>query len=125
MSLELVSVPGVTPAAPYSPGIKAAGFLFISGQVGREGGSGHVPEGIEGQTRACLENVQRIVEAGGSSMDRVVRMTVYLTNMNDFAKMNEVYRTFFPDDPPTRTTIGVTALAHPDFLIEVDAIALA
>jgi 2-iminobutanoate/2-iminopropanoate deaminase len=124
MNRQVVTLPGVSAAAPFSLGIKAGDFLFISGQTSREGGVGKIPEGIEEQTRVCLENVKRIAEAGGTSMDQVVKVTVFLTDMKDFVKMNEVYKTFFPNDPPTRSTIGVTSLARPEFLIEIEAIAL-
>jgi 2-iminobutanoate/2-iminopropanoate deaminase len=123
MNFEVVTPPGVSPAAPFSLGIKANGFLFVSGQTGREGGTGNIPEGITAQTRVCLDNVKRIVEAGGSSMDRVVKVTVFLTDMKDFAQMNEVYRTYF-STPPTRSTVGVNGLARPEFVVEIEAVAL-
>ncbi len=124
MSRQVVTPPGVTPAAPFSPGIKANGFFFVSGQTGREGGTGAIPEGITEQTRVCLENVKRVIEAGGSSMADVVKVTVFLTDMKDFSKMNEVYKTYFPTEPPTRSTVGVSGLARPEFVVEIEAIAL-
>jgi 2-iminobutanoate/2-iminopropanoate deaminase len=124
MSRQVIIPPDLSAAAPFSPGIRAGGFLFVSGQTAREGGVGRIPAGIVEQTRVCLENVQRIVEAAGTSMDQVVKVTVFLTNMQEFASMNEVYRTFFPSEPPTRSTIGVTSLARPEFVIEIEAIAL-
>ena len=124
MDKIVVGLPGVTAPAPFSLGIQANGFLFLSGQTGREGGTGAIPEGVEAQTRVCLDNLKRIIEAGGSSLDRVVKTTVFLTSMSDFAKMNEVYRTFFPKDPPTRSTIGVSGLARPEMVVEIEAIAL-
>lgn len=123
MDRQAVTPTGLTASAPYSMGIKAGEFLFVSGQVGREPETGRIPDGIEEQTRTCLENVKRVVEAAGSSMDRVVKATVFLTDMKDFAKMNEVYRTFFSGDPPARSTVGVKELARPEFIIEIEAIA--
>jgi 2-iminobutanoate/2-iminopropanoate deaminase len=124
MSRQVVAPPGVTPAAPFSLGIRAGGFLFVSGQTAREGGVGRIPEGIREQTRVCLENVKRIVEEGGTSLDKVVKVNVFLTDMDNFAEMNEVYRTYFPQEPPTRTAVEVSALPRPEFLIEIEAIAL-
>lgn len=79
-------------------------------------------EGISEQTRQALTNVKSIIEAGGSSLENVVRVGVYLRDIKDFVKMNEVYQTFFPQNPPARTTIQAMLAAN--FLIEIDAIAL-
>ncbi|HBY94977.1 MAG: RidA family protein [Ardenticatenaceae bacterium] len=124
MDRQAVTPTGLTSSAPYSLGIKAGGFLFVSGQVAREAETGRIPDGIEEQTRVSLENVKRVVEAAGSSMDQVVKVTVFLTDMKDFTKMNQVYRTFFSDDLPARSAIGVKELVRPEFIIEIEAIAL-
>ena len=107
---------GWNPGAPYSKAVKANGFLYVSGNVSQG-------DGIQAQTRQVLEQLKKIVEDAGSSLEDAVRCTVYLTNMGDFAAMNEVYKQYFPSEPPTRTTIGVTGLARPEFIVEIDLIA--
>jgi 2-iminobutanoate/2-iminopropanoate deaminase len=110
---------------PYSQAIKANGFIFISGQGAGDPATGRVvDEGIAEQTARCLENVRAILEAAGSSLDRAVRVGVFLKDMNDFAAMNEVYARYFPANPPARTTIEAARLPR-DFCIEIDMIALA
>lgn len=112
------------PAAPYSPGIKAGGFLYVSGQVPVNPQTGEIVKGgIEEQTRQTLENIKAVLEAGGSSMDKVVKCTVFMTDVGEFSKMNEVYRSFFPKDPPARSTVEVSKLAI-DVKIEIEAIAV-
>jgi 2-iminobutanoate/2-iminopropanoate deaminase len=110
--------------APYSTAIKANGFLFVSGNVPIDPVTGALIEGgIREQTRQVLENLRAIVEGAGCSLAQVVRVGVYLTDVGDFGAMNEVYREFFPTDPPTRTTVGISALARPEFKIEIDLVA--
>jgi 2-iminobutanoate/2-iminopropanoate deaminase len=121
MPKKVLGTPG---PAPYSPGVVAGGFVFVAGQVGSNPKTGETPAGVESQTRNCLERIAAIVEQAGTSMDKVVRVTVYLTDINDFSKMNAVYRTFFPTEPPVRATIGVVALAGAAYVVEIDAIAL-
>jgi len=123
MERMVVTLPGSSSTAPLSPAIKVGDLLFTSGQVGRQPGC-EIPEGIKEQTRICLENLKRVLEAGGTSLDRVVKSTVFLTDMADFDAMNEVYRGYFPAKPPARSTIGVAGLAHPNFLVEIEVIAL-
>jgi 2-iminobutanoate/2-iminopropanoate deaminase len=110
------------PGSPYSTAIKANGFLFISGNVsvGPDGKS--VTGDIKVQTEQVLQNLRRIVESQGASLDDVVKANVYLTDAQDFAGMNEVYRSFFPSEPPTRTTVGVKQLTRPEFIVEIDLI---
>jgi 2-iminobutanoate/2-iminopropanoate deaminase len=114
------------PAAlgPYSQGIAAAGLLFVAGQLPADPATSAIPDGIEAQTRQSLSNVATILEAGGASLASVVKTTVFLKNMNDFAAMNAVYATFFTAAPPARSTIEVARLPR-DVLIEVEAIAVA
>ena len=110
---------------PYSQAIKANGFIFISGQGAGDPATGRVVDGgIAEQTARCLENVTAILEAAGSSLDRAVRVGVFLKDMNDFEAMNEVYARYFPATPPARTTIEAARLPR-DFRIEIDMIALA
>jgi 2-iminobutanoate/2-iminopropanoate deaminase len=108
---------------PFSQVVEANGFVFLAGQVGDAPGShGAVPGGIEAETRQMLENVGRLLDAAGLSYADVVRCTVYLRDFDDFAAMNTVYREFFPIDPPTRATVGVTALAA-DYAVEIEVMA--
>lgn len=108
---------------PYSSGIQFGQLLFVSGQVAHDPETGKVVEGpFPNQVRRCLENVKMVLEAAGSSLDRVLKVTVFLTDIANFQAMNDVYRTFFPSDPPARTTIAVKALPG-DSPIEIECIA--
>jgi 2-iminobutanoate/2-iminopropanoate deaminase len=110
---------------PYSQAIKANGFIFVSGQTAFDPASGKATEGETAkQTERTLENVKAILQAAGSSLDRVVKVGVFLKDMNDFTAMNEVYALYFPANPPARTTVEVARLPR-DFLVEMDVIALA
>jgi 2-iminobutanoate/2-iminopropanoate deaminase len=113
------------PAAigPYSQAIRTGNLLFCSGQVPLDPGSGElVKEDVDGQARRCLENLAAVAEAAGGSLADAVRCTVYLTDMNDFARVNEVYAEFFGgDDPPARVAVAVAALPK-GADIEIDAI---
>jgi 2-iminobutanoate/2-iminopropanoate deaminase len=126
MPRQPVSCTGA-PAAigPYSPAVQAGAFLFISGQVPIDPATGEVVGGgIAAETRRVLENVRALVEAGGLTMADVVRTTVFLTDLNDFAAMNSVYGEFFPAPSPARSTVQVARLPR-DVRVEIDAIALA
>jgi 2-iminobutanoate/2-iminopropanoate deaminase len=124
MKREAVSVPGAPkPIAPYSPAIKAAGLVFVSGQLPLDS-AGTIPEGITAQTRQCLENMKALLAAAGTEPGNVVKCTVFITNMDDFGKMNEVYREYFPNTPPARSAVEVPRLAK-GALVEIEAIALA
>ena len=115
------------PAAigPYSQGVKANGFLFLSGQVALDPASGQVvPGDIRAQTDRVLKNLEAVLAAAGSSMEAVVKTTVYLTDLGDFAAMNEVYARFFPQSPPARATVEVRRLPK-DAKVEIDLIAVA
>ncbi len=110
---------------PYSQGVKAGGFVFVSGQVAIDPATNQLIEGdIRAQTERVLKNVAAILEAAGSSLDQVVKTTVFLKNMEDFAPMNEVYATFFAAEPPARATVEASKLPK-DMLVEIEAIALA
>src|SRR5918994_1147969 len=119
-------LPGVPPSEyPFSQIVEANGFVFLAGQVGNApGGHGAVPGGIEAETRAMLDNVGRLLTAAGLGFEDVVRCTVYLLDFSEFAAMNAVYREYFPTEPPTRATVGVTRLAA-DYRIEIECIAAA
>ncbi len=115
---------GAKPLGPYSPGIRTEGFVFASGTIGLDPATGTLAEGgIEAQTRQAIQNLSRVLEAGGSSLQQVVKTTVFLLDMGDFAKLNEVYASFFGDEPPARSTIQVAALPG-GASVEIEAIAL-
>ncbi len=124
MPKTVPNLPGVTPGPyPFSQVVEANGFVFLAGQVGdAPGGHGAVPGGIEPETRAMLDNVGRLLAAAGLGFDDVVKCTVYLRDFTDFAAMNAVYREYFPTEPPTRATVGVTALAA-DYRVEIEVLA--
>ncbi|MCA9902428.1 MAG: RidA family protein [Anaerolineae bacterium] len=114
------------PAAvgPYSQGIIVNGMIFTAGQAGLVPGTGKLIEGgIREQTMQTLRNIQGVLEAGGASLNRVVKTTVFLQNMADFPAMNEVYATFFGDQLPARSTVEVAKLPL-GALVEIEAIAL-
>lgn len=114
------------PAAvgPYSQAIIANGFIFTAGQGGLIPGTKTPVEGGTGaQTRQVMENLKAILEAAGSSMDKVVKSTVFLTNLDDFAAMNEVYATYFGDQPPARSTVQVSRLPL-GIAVEIEVVAL-
>jgi 2-iminobutanoate/2-iminopropanoate deaminase len=109
---------------PYSQGIAADGFVFTAGQVPINPASGKVEaETIEDQTRQVLTNVDAVLRAAGSSLDRVVKMTVFMTDLADFQAMNGVYAEFFPANPPARSAVQVVALPL-GVQIEMEAVAL-
>jgi 2-iminobutanoate/2-iminopropanoate deaminase len=115
------------PAAigPYSQAIRAAGLIFTSGQIAIDPATSQVVAGdVRAQTERVLQNVAAILAASGSSLGKVVRCTVFLKNMGDFAAMNEVYGKYFKEAPPSRSTVEVARLPK-DVLVEVDAIAVA
>ena len=105
--------PGLEPGSlPFSKVIEANGFVFLAGQIGDAPGSnGPVPGGIEAETRAMLENVGRLLRAAGLDFRDVVKATVYLADIADFAAMNAIYREYFSVEPPTRATVAVAGLA--------------
>lgn len=107
---------------PYSQAIKANGFLFISGQLPVNPANGNVPEGIEAQTRQSLENLKAILEAEKLNFADVVKTTVFLKDMNDFAAMNAVYATYFTDEAPARACVQVAKLPK-DVMVEIELIA--
>jgi 2-iminobutanoate/2-iminopropanoate deaminase len=109
---------------PYSQAVRANGFLFVSGQIPLDPKSQQVVGTTASvQTERVLENVKGILEAAGSALDRVVKATVYLADMNDFAAMNEVYSRYFEADPPARSTIEASKLPR-NVRVEIDVIAL-
>lgn len=114
------------PAAigPYSQAIVAGGMVFVSGQLPVDPATGEMEEGeIGAMTRRIFANLQAVLEAAGSSLGHVVKMTVFLADINDFQAMNSVYAEFFPENPPARSTVQVARLPR-DARIEIEAIAL-
>ena len=110
---------------PYSQCVKANGFLFLSGQVALDPASGKlVAVDTRAQTEKVMENLRAVLEAAGSSMEAVVKTTVYLADLHDFTAMNEVYGRYFPKDPPARSTVQAARLPR-DAKVEIDVIALA
>ena len=108
------------PAGPYSHAVVSGGLVFISGQGPVNPETGTMPDAFADQVRQTLRNVQTILEAAGSSLDDVVKVNAYVTDLTRFQEFNEVYKEFFPNDPPARTTVGASLLG---FLVEVDCVA--
>ena len=124
MPRNVPALPGIKASSlPFSQVVEANGFVFLAGQVGNAPGERDaVGGGIAAETRQMLDNAGRLLEAVGLTYRDVVKTTVYLRDFADFEAMNEVYRERFPSEPPTRATVGVTALAS-DFRIEIELIA--
>jgi 2-iminobutanoate/2-iminopropanoate deaminase len=122
---NVISTPNAPKAiGPYSQAIRARGLVFISGQVAIDPATQQVIEGdVAAQTERVIKNILVILSSAESSLDQVVRTTVFLQNMNDFAAMNEVYGKFFNAAPPARSTVEVSRLPK-DMLVEIDVIAL-
>ena len=121
---QAVSTPSAPKAiGPYSQGIRAGSLLFISGQVPIDPATGQIVSGdIAAQTHRVFQNIGEILKAGGASFDHVVRTTVFLADMNDFAAMNDVYATYFTSPAPARATVEVSRLPR-DARVEIDVIA--
>lgn len=108
--------------APLSPGVRAGELIFLSGQVGTDPATGQLVHGVAAQTEQAIHNLAAVLEAAGRTLDDVVRVGVYLTDMGNFAAMNEVYAHHFAAPYPARTTIGVAALPL-GALVELDLVA--
>jgi 2-iminobutanoate/2-iminopropanoate deaminase len=110
---------------PYSQAIRAQGLIFTSGQIAIDPATGQIIAGdVSAQTDRVLKNLAAILQASGSSLEKVLRCTVFLKNMGDFTAMNEVYGRYFKQEPPARSTVEVARLPK-DVLVEIDVIALA
>ncbi|PYS29703.1 MAG: hypothetical protein DMG11_08155 [Acidobacteria bacterium] len=126
MNKRVISTPlGPSAIGPYSQAIRAGNLLFVSGQVALDPSTGKFVEekSIQAQTRRVLENLLAIVSAAGGSADNIVKTTVFLKSMNDFAEMNSVYAEFFPSSAPARATVEAARLPR-DASIEIDCIAV-
>ena len=122
--MKVISTPNA-PAAigPYSQAVAANGFAFLSGQIPLDPASGKIVEGdIAAQTERVLDNLKAVLGACGSSLGQVVKTTVYLKDMGEFARMNEVYERYFAENPPARATVEAARLPR-DVRIEIDCIA--
>jgi 2-iminobutanoate/2-iminopropanoate deaminase len=109
---------------PYSAGIRTGNLVFTAGQLGVDPSTGEfVSAEISGQTRQALKNLQAVLEAGGASLENVVKATVFLRDMDDFGAMNEVYAEFFTQNPPARSAVQVARLPK-DAAVEIEAIAI-
>jgi 2-iminobutanoate/2-iminopropanoate deaminase len=125
MSKQAIHTDQAPPAAgPYSQAIIANGFVFTAGQVGTIPGTRDLADGVQAQTRQALDYVGVVLRAAGTDFSRVVKTTVFLANMDDFAAMNEVYMTYFGDTPPARSTVQVARLPL-GALVEIETVALA
>jgi 2-iminobutanoate/2-iminopropanoate deaminase len=115
---------GPPPAGPYSPAIRANGFIFVSGQGPIDLNSGKPLRGpIEDQVHRTMKNLKLILESAGSSLDKIVKTTIYLKDLGNFSKMNEIYGSYFEGYPPARTTIQAAELPL-QIDVEIEAIAL-
>ena len=112
------------PAAigPYSQGIRSGEFVFCSGQLGLDPATGELADGVEAQAERSLRNLESVLDAAGLGFDNVVKTTIFLADVNDFAAVNAIYAKFMPEPPPARSTIGVGALPKGG-LVEIEAIA--
>jgi 2-iminobutanoate/2-iminopropanoate deaminase len=111
------------PVGPYSPGMVYGHLVFVSGQAGRDPATGTLADDVTAQTEQALKNVATILEAAGSSLQHVLRCGVFLVDMTDFPKMNEVYARAFGAHRPARTTVEVSGLPGPGLRVEIDAVA--
>ena len=126
MARDVIRTPNA-PAPPptYSQAVRAAGLVFVSGTGPHDPATGKIAgETVQEQTRQCLKNISAILEAAGSSLDKAVKATVFLKDMNDFAAMNEVYAKYFAHNPPARSTVEVARLPR-DVRVEIELVVLA
>ena len=125
MTKTVVQPPNAAPAiGPYSPALRVGNFLFLSGQIPLDPATGQLVDGdIRAQTHRVLENMGALLNAGGADFANVVRTTIFLADMNDFAVVNEVYASFFSEPYPARATVQVARLPK-DVRVEIDAIAV-
>lgn len=107
---------------PYSQAVVTDDWIFCSGQIAIDPVSGSIPEGIEDQTHQVLRNLSAVLESAGSGLDKVIKTTVYLTDLEQFPVMNEIYASYFPQTPPARSTVEVSALPR-GVVVEIDAVA--
>ena len=122
---ETISTAENAPQAvgPYSLAVKSGTLVFTAGQLGMDAASGKLVEGgVQAQTKKALENLSAVLKAAGSDISQILKVTVFLQDMDDFSAMNEIYATFFTDNPPARSAVEVAALPK-EGLVEIEAIA--
>src|SRR5687768_4870776 len=113
-----------SPVGPYSPGMVFGNLVFVSGQAGRNPATGTLADDVSAQTEQVLKNIATILEAAGSSLQHVLRCGVFLVDMKEFPKMNEVYARAFGSHRPARTTVEVSGLPGDGLRVEIDAVAV-
>ena len=124
MAKQAFNLPGAA-ARPFSQAVRAGDFIFVSGTTGSVNPQTNEKiVGIQAQTKQCLENIKRVLTAIGASLDGAVKCTCFITKAEDWAPMNEVYRTYFPKDPPARSTV-VVGLVQADMLVEIECVVYA
>lgn len=122
---QVLHGPGEVSGLPFSMAVRVGNMLYLSGQIGNKPGTRELADtGIAGQTRQALENVKTVLASAGSSLDRAVKCTVFLADIRDYAAMNAVYATFFPKDPPARSTVAGSGLAL-GARVEIECMAVA
>ena len=123
---QVINAPNARPGGVLSSAVRVGDIVFLSGALGTKPGGGGLAEGgIQGQTRQALENIKTSAALAGNTMADIAKCTVYLTNVADFQAMNQVYREFFPANPPARTTVAVAGLVVEGAVIEIECIAAA
>jgi 2-iminobutanoate/2-iminopropanoate deaminase len=124
MSREIIKT-DKAPAAigPYSQAVKSGNLIFVSGQVPVNPKTGELTGGTREQTRQVLENLKAVLAAAGASLSQVIKTTVFMKNLDDFTVMNEVYKEYFPQDPPARSTVEVARIPRSS-MVEIEAIAI-
>jgi reactive intermediate/imine deaminase len=122
---QVIQPPGTAVGLPFSPAVRVGNLLYLSGQIGNRPGTRELADtGIAGQTRQALENVKALLASAGSSLERVAKCTVFLVDIKDYAAMNTVYATYFPKDPPARSTVAGSGLAL-GARVEIECLAVA
>ena len=109
---QVIQLPGASVGLPFSSAVRVGNVLYLSGQIGNRPGTRELADtGVAGQTRQTLENIKTVLAHAGSALERVIKCTVFLTDIRDYAAMNRVYATYFPKDPPARSTVAGSGLA--------------
>jgi reactive intermediate/imine deaminase len=122
---EVIQMPGSLEGLPFSTAVRVDNMLYLSGQIGNLPGTRQLAAGgVGGETRQTLENIKTVLQFAGSSLERVVKCTVFLKDINDYSAMNEVYASYFSGDPPARSTVAGSGLAL-GASVEIECIALA